>query len=85
MLMFFPFRKIVGLSGPAAQREDLRTMSRVIVGPGAVGRMWQPVDKTDLNPEITKLIPPIQSNRVSAPSLTPQQQNWKENTFKRSK
>ena len=40
------------------------------VVPGTADRMWQPVDKTDLNPEIMKLIPPIQSNRVSAPSLT---------------
>lgn len=47
-------------------------MSRVIVGLGTADWMWQPVDETDLNPEIMKLIPLIQSNRISAPSLTPQ-------------
>ena len=54
----------------------------MIVGLRTAERMWQPVDDmTDLNPEIEKLIPPIQSNRVSALSLTPKQQNLKKKKF----
>lgn len=66
----------------SSPKEDLRTVSRMTVGLRTAERMWQPVDdKTDLNPEIEKLIPPIQSHRVSAPSLTPKQQNLKKNFF----
>lgn len=61
----YPVRNIQKRNCRARQasspREDLRTMSRVIVGLVTADRMWQPVGKADLNTEIAKLILPIQS------------------------
>lgn len=86
MLVSFPFRNIQKKKHRAQQasspREDLRTVGRMIIGLRIAYRMWQPVDKTDLNPEIGKLIPPIQSDMISTLSLTPKQQSLKKNHFK---